>query len=227
MAKLDTTIDNLERKSNKVLGDIPSSDWTDAQYPSAKTLYNTYKNLIDLIDLIHPVGSIITTSTKTDPGETVGGSWELIDKAFADNWITLEESNWTSEKGNIYVASSSATSSARYLLDHTISLRLHLEVSEDITDDTANLGTIDLGACGVSRLSHAITDAVAISDGGQCTICYRIDTNGKISITDVLNINGTHKMAAGSNFIINIVLPIRADYMLDSYCDKFYWKRLT
>lgn len=41
MPKLKTTINNLQLISNKVSG-TPSVSWTDAQYPSAKTLYDTY-----------------------------------------------------------------------------------------------------------------------------------------------------------------------------------------
>ena len=52
MPKLNTTIDNLEWKSNKVTAANPSSSWTDTQYPSAKALYNAYNKLINIAEII-------------------------------------------------------------------------------------------------------------------------------------------------------------------------------
>ena len=71
MPKLETTVDNLELKSNKIISTstVTPDAWTDAQYPSAKTLLN----------IAHPIGSVLTTSTNSDPALTLGGSWELID----------------------------------------------------------------------------------------------------------------------------------------------------
>lgn len=49
MPKLNVTIDQIETTTNKVIGSIPSPSWTDAQYASAKTLYETYATLLSQI----------------------------------------------------------------------------------------------------------------------------------------------------------------------------------
>ena len=49
--------------------------------------------------------------------------------------------------------------------------------------------------------------------------------NGTVSLHEVINVNGTHAAAAGSDFFINIVQPIRYYKILDDFCDKFSWKR--
>lgn len=217
MPKLDTTIDKLERTTNKVTGTVPSSSWTDTQYPSAKTLYNTYSNLINLM---HPVGSILTTSTNTNPSATIGGTWDLVDKAFKSDYITLDPVYWTNTNAELNDTSTVS------LVDHSINIRLKITPSVQLTDSTVELGTLVIGSLGVLNLPYSILNAVAQSDGGQCTICYNFayDT-GKLTVFDVINIDGTHTMEAGQSFYVNIQEDIPYNLMTDDFCDKFYWKR--
>jgi hypothetical protein len=216
MPKLDTTIDNLERKSNKVMGTVPSASWTDTQYPSAKTLYNTYATLLDMM---HPVNSILTTATNTNPAATLGGTWELVDKGFKNAYITLDSSYWTGTNANI------STYSNIMLADHTISLRLALTTTAAMTDNTTTLGRLAIESCGIDKLSHAIFCEAAVSDEGNCTVNYRIEQTGEVKIYDVLNADGTHSMASNSTLYIHLVQPINHLSMHDDFCDKFYWKR--
>lgn len=221
MPKLNTTIDNLEWKSNKVIGAVPSAEWTDAQYPSAKTLYNAYNTLLSNI---YPIGSILTTATKTNPAATLGGTWTLVDKAFKNTYINLNSDHWTKANANIFGYSSIM------LNDHVISLRLGLETTKAITAADVNntaltLGTLNVSALGISTISQTVYNAVAFSDSGQSTICYKVSGNGQIDIFDVLNADGTHTMPAASSFYIYLVQPINHDAMQDDFCDKFYWKR--
>lgn len=216
MPKLDTTIDNLERKSNKVMGSVPSSDWTDAQYPSAKTLYNTYNNLLNTM---HPVGSIITTSTNVDPSTTLGGAWTLVDKGFKTSYLTLTSSFWTPTNATILEYSNVL------LTDHTIAFRLGLKTTAVLSDETAPLGQLLLPSCGVTQLSYAIFYDTAISDGGNCVMAYRVDQTGTVSFHEVINIDDTHSMASGSDFFLHFTVPVKHADMIDDFCDKFYWKR--
>ena len=213
MPKLETTVDNLELKSNKIISTstVTPDAWTDAQYPSAKTLLN----------IAHPIGSVLTTSTNSDPALTLGGSWELIDKAFKDTYITLDSSYWTANAATIGELSNVL------LTDHSISIRLKLITTVEISDEAIELGKLDLTSCGIEELSHAVFYNPIISDVGNCTMNYRMMQDGTISIHEVLNIDGTHKMAAGSDFFILLVQPIRYSKMFDSFCDKFYWKRIA
>ena len=214
MPKLNTTVDNIELKSNKLLSSatITSSTLTDAKYPSAKAVLN----------ITHPVGSILTTSTNTNPAATIGGSWELIDKAFKNSYVDVglnESTYWTNTNAGLVQYSNVM------LVDHNIAIRLNLSLEKDLSDSTTVLGKLNLPLCGISELSYAVLSDVAISDGGNCTINFKMAQDGEISVMEVLNLDDTHSMASNQTFYLNIVQPIMYTKMLDSFCDKFYWKR--
>lgn len=218
MAKLSTTIDNIELKTNKVTATTPSSSWTDAQYPSAKALYGAYTKLVNIA---HPIGSILITTTNTSPAATVGGTWELVDKGFAERMVYIPSSSWTAGAAEFR----SETNSVLELADHTVSLRLSLENTAALSDTETVLGTLNLSKVGITELPYTIVSDVTASDGGQCTISYSIVASGEISVTDVLVLGGSHSLAAGNTFSIHINQTVGHDRMLDSFCDKFYWKR--
>lgn len=211
MPKLDTTIDNIELKSNKVISTSDPSAWTDAQYPSAKAL----------LDIAHPVGSIITTTTNENPASKVGGDWDLIDKAFKGTFMLMKAADWTATNATLHETSNVL------LIDHTINLRIYVNLTKDATEADLLLGKLDLTSYGVTSLSSAVYRQPAISESGNCTACYTLSTDGSIILNDVLNINGTHAAAISSDFIFNIVFPVGYDRMKDEFCDKFYWKRIA
>lgn len=213
MPKLNTTIDNIELKSNKVLSNSSPSDWTDAQYPSAKAL----------VDIAHPIGSILTTTTKENPGLKLGGSWEPVDKTFRYQYIPLDSTYWTGAAGSIYP---SPTAASVILSDHTFALKLAMRVDTAIdNDNTVYLGTLNIKACGIEKLPQHIMYAPAVSDEGNCTVAYYVGTDGKIELYETININGTHSMASGSVFYVYLTQSIEHENMLDNFCDKFYWQR--
>ena len=223
MAKLNTTVDNIELKSNKITNAAkPLASWTDTQYPSAKTLYNAYNALLDTV---HPVGSLMITSTNVDPSSTVGGTWGLVDKSLKDTYTTITTDHWTSTNATV------ASYSNIMLTDHAASIRLHLKLTKAIAASELSgsslvaLGKLDLPTLGLVNLSYSIYDGVAFSEDGQCTVCYKADTNGTISITDVIKADDTHTIANNSTFYIYITQPINVGSMQEEFCDKFYWKR--
>ena len=168
----------------------------------------------------HPIGSILTTSTNVNPAETLGGTWELVDKAFKGTFMKLPASTWTATNASMHETSNVL------LIDHMINLRIYVHTLSDIASDSdIVLGKIDLPLCGVTSLSSAVYRQPAVSDGGNCTACYTLTTDGTITLNDILNVNGTHTTVAGSDFIFNILFPVGYDRMLDNFCDKFYWKR--
>lgn len=247
MSKLNTTVDNIELKSNRVTGSTPSASWTDAQYPSAKALYNTYSSLYEnfnsvnarcaaleaanisltatsnnMLNVAHPVGSIMITATNSNPANTIGGSWTLVDKGFADisGYITSE--HFTAGSASL----ADGNSSLFLLKDHMFTARLNLVTTAALSDTTATLGTLNLSNLGISVLPYTVVSDVTASDGGQCTILYSINNStGAITTTDVFSLDDKHSLAAGSTFSIHISQPISYTEMLDAYCNKFYWKR--
>lgn len=219
MPKLNTTIDNLELKSNKVFGNLPSASWTDAQYPSAKTLYTMYNNLV------HPVNSIFVSSVNTNPSETFGGTWELVDKSFKNTVIDIRNNTHWVKPSSAALSSELGSESAILLTDHTVSIRLNVKTTIALTDTEIQIGKLTVSELGINSLSNSILYDAAISDGGNCTICYRFDSEGNLAVFDVINAAGAHSAPAGTSFFIHIVQPIPHYLMQDAYCDKFYWKR--
>ena len=212
MPKLNTTVDNIELKSNKIISTntVSPDTWTDAQYPSAKTLLN----------IAHPVGSILATDANINPSETLGGTWTLVDKAFKGTFMYIPTASWTATNATLH------TTSNVLLIDHTINLRIYVNLTTAINGDTdVVLGKLDLTSCGLTSLSSAVYRQPAVSDTGNCTACYTIESDGTITMNDVLGPNNAHTAAVGSDFIFNILFPAGYDRMLDNFCDKFYWKR--
>lgn len=210
MPKLDTTIDNLERKTNKVIGGIPSADWTDTQYPSAKTLYDIYNNLI------HPVGSVFTTYTNTDPSAILGGTWELIDKEFKAVSLNVKSAGlWRAHNSSI------GDSSVITLAGHTISVCLNLSTSMALSSSAVSLGQVLLSSCGISAFTAANT---AVSGIASNPIIYEQTADGTIRFIKTLN-GGS--IASSTSFNICFDQLISKANMLDSFCDKFYWKRIA
>ena len=213
MPKLNTTIDNLELKSNKVTATTPSSSWTDAQYPSAKALYSAYSKLVNVA---HPVGSIMITSTNANPASTVGGTWELIDKGFTA--FAASGANFFTPATNV---SESGTFVAR--AGNTLRIRAALTINAEATDTGMTLGTFNLSSIGVTSLATDFTGSVSYSDGSNCGVSWNIVSNtGVLSLTDVFDAT---KLVTGNAFSFDITVPVIYTQMLDSFCDKFYWKR--
>ena len=220
MPKLNATIDQIELKTNRVTGTVPSSSWTDAQYPSAKALYNAYNKLLNIA---HPIGSVITTTTNTNPGSGIGGTWVLVDKAFKTQYNVLDSSCWTKANANLIYNSDASTVA---YADHVINIRLKVETTAALSDTNVKLGTLNFAKLGIERLFYSVLYGTAQSDGGQCTINYSVDyETGEITVHDVLNVDGTHTMAAGETFFININEAVSHSMMLDSFCYFFYWIR--
>lgn len=221
MPKLETTVDNLEWKSNKIISTstIAPDAWTDTQYLSAKALLN----------VTHPIGSILTTATRVNPSTTIGGTWELVDKAFKNAYINLDDSYWTSTNSSLVLTTEQGDSSAciATLVDHTVHIRLKLKPIVSLTDSDTTLGTINLSKIGLNNLLYTVFSKVAMSDGGQCTISYSVNNAGTVITHDVLNVNGTHTMAADQFFYVDICETVTSSMMMDDFCNKFYWKRIS
>ena len=225
MPKLNTTIDNLELKSNKIISTSTESPdaWTDAQYPSAKTLYN-------LLNALHPVGSILTTSSKNSPAATFGGSWELVDKAFKYTKKVITDANsssfWQQHLG-VLGSPSNESSNIVTVCDHVVTICINIKAGQSvtITDDNRDLGKILPECCGITEFPYTIFDATVFSDEGDCLLACALKTDGTVEAHDVININDTHTIAAGSNFYIYFVIPVPHTLMKEDACDRFYWKR--
>jgi hypothetical protein len=174
------------------------------------------------LDTIYPIGSVFCNSTNTNPSEIYGGTWELIDKGFKSG-ITQKNQSATSYLSNFSVASVRG--------GNTVRLRVSLTTAQSIADSsTVTLGTIDLTQHGLTNedggyFPLTVYSAVTMSDGANAVILAYLQTNGQIQIADAFTSGGVHTLPSGTPFYLDVSLVVNKDQMLDSFCDKFYWKR--
>lgn len=220
------TYDNLTEEFIDLLNQSTVSDTVDigqAIFFVSTNKRALYINGVEVptFNTMYPVGSVYCSSTKTNPASMFGGTWTLIDKGFKSNFTETTQTA-SSPLSLFEVASIRA--------DKTVRFRIRLTVDVEINDTSATLGTIDLSKHGLQMdgeqyFYYGIKGGVAISDSGNATLYYDLNTNGTIDTNDVLAVDGTHKLPAGSSFYINAVVTAEAGQMIDSFCDKFYWKR--
>ncbi|MBR6688809.1 MAG: hypothetical protein IKL68_02200 [Clostridia bacterium] len=163
----------------------------------------------------YPIGSVHITNVNNNPSETLGGTWELIDKEFIPKMgavaVTLNEAN------SCTVHCSRA--------NHTIYMRIQFVNTNELNDTQTTIGTLDLSALGVTDLSYQ-KYAVGYSDGGQGVIMASILSDGVLVVYDVIGKSET-TISAGNNCAVDFVHVVSTDSMLDEACNKFYWKRIA
>ena len=162
-----------------------------------------------------PVGAVVITGTNTNPGATYGGTWTLIDKEFTPADI-----------GDVMQMNSTNTTQSRAYGKrggHTISFNANFVNKVAFNDTQRELGTLDLASMGVTRLSDAFR-TLGFSDGGNAEIFLLLENTGVLSTVDVGG--NITSVAKDNTFFWNITITWSdINQMLDSACNKFYWKR--
>lgn len=174
-------------------------------YESDTTIKNTY-----------PVGSEFITSTNTNPNSFgIPGTWTLIDKEFSSVGPTNSGFN---------INTTNTTSATPYWSrsGHTLNLEIVFTNKVQINDNTVIVGNWNLETLGVTRLNHGI-GTCGYTDAGNCLFMGYTNTLGEFSIVDL--IPDSYISAGKTDNKIFLSVAIHKDYMLDSACDKFYWKR--
>lgn len=189
------------------------------EVPTVDQLYPT--GAVSTEESMYPVGSVYCSSTNVNPSESLGGTWELVDKGFKAG--TTE----TTQEATEYL---SAFKIASVRNGNTIRLRLNVTTAKDIGETTVSLGTVDLAKHGLIKDStgffpYTVYSGVAMSDGANAVILIYFTSNGVLQTADCFTSDGIHTLPAGTPFYYDVVLPVMPSQMLDAFCDKFYWKR--
>ena len=168
------------------------------------------------LDDIYPVNSVYISSTNTNPSTFLGGSWELIDKEFSPT---------TSSNTGFTASSDITTNSIKWSRSgHSLDFEFTFTSSAALTDEATTLGTLDYSVMGVERLNHTLR-VVGSSDGANSMfILYINPTTGEVQSIDSI---GETTVAAGNSCYAFFSMNINPDFMLDSACNKFYWKRVS
>ena len=193
--------------STTALNSRLSSYSTTAQMNSAINTSNTAQ---------FPVGSVYITSTNATPGTYLGGTWTLIDKQLARAQVDA----FTPTLGN-----SSTASVEGHVGGHMVHLVFSFTTKNSFSDaNGSDIITINPNKFGCSGwLTYRITH---FSDGGDVLLQMNLTSTGVLSIIDMMyrgNSNSTLAARAFSTCARDIYVPY--NYLLDSWCDQFVWKR--
>jgi len=170
----------------------------------------------------YPIGSVYITSTNTNPSSMIGGTWTLIDKEYAEYNIT----SVAGSTSTFTIDSTNVDSLTRFLLIRTgkhIYIGMRVKTKVAIGDSQVDFGNFNLTSLGVGSIYAHFP--VAQSDGGNAVCMIQFDTNGKLACIDVVSKTSGGTVASGSEINIEFYFEMRMSQMLDSVCDKFYWKR--
>lgn len=171
-----------------------------------------------LFDTLYPVGAVYTTSTNTSPSSILGGTWELFDKEFLPRLVS--SGNFTLNTTNTTSATLTVT-----IGGHDIDVKLITVNKTVINDDEKKRGTIVLSAIGVTELPMAKGQLVGTSDGANAWSLWTVTADGSVSTVDCDPKNTS--VAAGSTNVISWHYTVHdIETMLDSFCGKFYWRRI-
>lgn len=191
----------------------------------SKKIYELYNEKGEKVypEFYYPIGTVIITSSNTNPSIYYGGTWELIDKEFKKsygNFITTEASSqMILESTNVTILQSAFERSG-----HTVTIRALMQTLVDLNDGNITLFKLNLEKIGISSLGYALRVPL-LSDGGNGLIMGSVNGDGTVTSTDVIMKNASGTLPIGAEPWFTFVKSIRSDYMLDEACDKFYWKR--
>ncbi len=198
-------------------------NYNDASVSLASDYSSSYVTIIaDKINLygelnFYPVGSVIMTSENTNPGEYIEGTWELIDKEFK----SVYEGSLSSA-----FSATNCSSVSCYVTrtGHTIQLRLQANNAVALSDATVILGNFVPSILGVTSLGMSYRHYSAPTDAGNAILVLYIDGT-ELGCRDVIGKTSGEITGTGNQFTLNVDWNLEYTYLLDAYCDKFYWER--
>lgn len=166
--------------------------------------------------VIYPVGSVVMTATNTNPSGNFGGTWTLIDKEFTPGYVSSPfTANTTNCNSNSLEVSRAG---------HTVYISGSFGNKVALTDSTFHIGTFNMANIGVKSSFDNSAMITGYSDGGNSVLYIDLWSTGELKTVDV-NYSLT-SVAAGKTWSFTATMVVSPlDQMLDSACNKFYWKR--
>lgn len=186
---------------------------------------------------VHPVGSVVITSTPNNPQDIYGGTWKLFDKDFrSESYFT---SSFTDNKIKDYFTVRKGIGDYKVgysRAGHSIRLRLTAVVSTgwQYTNDIV-LGHFNLEKLGIGK--DAVAGDFFNHPGGNelnhSVILANLDfSTGALERREIVRFAYTKGAIAGESSIRNSevtwdfsFMVTNPEKMINSFCDKFYWRR--
>ena len=243
MAQLHATVDEIQLTKRMLTSaeNVALTAWTDERYPSAKAVADKILSITPgggTGSVEYPIGSVIITNsnyTTTDskhPDNAIGGTWELIDKEYK-NVVDNISSGWAGWTMAMIGSTPAGAEPGGWLAraDHTLCIKFYLTTKSEIDGSNTSLnhklGELSRPLSGVSEGGFPLTShygmAYAVDTAKNTYIVgYSLDGGGGITVTSIYD---KKKLPAQSQIQLHLVLTMSTSTMLDSACDKFYWKR--
>ena len=142
----------------------------------------------------------------------------MIDKEFASASIIDTD-------GTAFEASSNISGYEIYAIygGHSIRLRLSFTPKAALdSDSTVDIGSFVFANMGVTGLYNSIISIPALSDGANGLVMANISNNGQVIVNDIVK-----STIANQALYINENITCKCGNMLNAFCDKFYWKRIS
>lgn len=171
---------------------------------------------------MYPVGAQYVTSTNTNPSAWLGGSWELVDKSLAYAEYTSSDGTYMS------FGSVNSLNFAAIVSGNNVQIRIQFYNTSAIADTTYTVGTIDWSSLGFSEIVMTLNYIIGASDAGGGVFMASVNAGtGAVTIGDIVGKSSATSIAAASNCYMYFSAIVPKEYMLDSACDKFFWKRVA
>lgn len=171
------------------------------------------------------IGAVVCTSTNTAP--SYPGTWELIEKKFKERrlWdMTPSSANNIVDWTYTDIAFSDPRAYV-YIHDHEIYLRFAVtSFGTWATDDEYKMCQISFADLGINGFTANYS--MAQDDLKNTLLFSRMRTENNYAawiVTDY--ITGNHLASGEGTIGVDFTSHIGTSNMLDSACDKFYWKR--
>lgn len=202
--------------------------WQNSETPLSAANMNNIEDGIEealaqsasVVSKLYPVGSIHITDQNVNPGDTLGGTWELISKHFA---------NARGTDGITYNVTNTQNGTFAYIrTDQAIQFRLYWENKIEYGDTAIEIATFDIADFGLTGSPYMIYP-VGQSDGLNATLLMRVsfDNTGRgvVSLFDTIYKGATPASQIGASCQCNFMLMFADYHMEDGACNQFVWRR--
>ena len=165
------------------------------------------------------VGDVWITDTNTNPALNFGGTWVLFDKEFASTPMADISSAITPNTTNC----NSLTASAGRT-DHSIFFSFSWNNKVTIGTSNKEVGIVALAQVGCNALAYTPKILAGADDAGGIVLLDMDSSTGRIRSTDSVTESGS-ALPANSTIEWTLEIPVHYSDMIDSFCNKFYWRR--
>lgn len=174
----------------------------------------------NILKTAFPVGSEYVMSENKNPADVLGfGTWELVGKGFKDAQGSSASSFFTEDTTN------TDTCTVYYRRSgNTMWLKFALKTLVAAAETNLTFGTLKLSALGVANIASTTWHTFPFCGENGIVLCS-LTAAGKLTTVDVVIKGSGTSVAAASTIYGQYTLVLRAEDMIDSFCDKFYWKR--